>query len=160
MAYHVQSVEATYGADQTTCMCCNYYGCRTADTRICLEHPRPHALGGHCLPGLTAGEPTDHRQGKSSLGETSLVRNQWQARLKDVPVSDHSLVLFMQAARWADDIRSNDKQQQRTGTMLSERPLRLRGCSILWAISTNPYTRHNYSLLIISKVIEVGTKFV
>src|SRR5262245_44341324 len=39
--------------------------------------------------------------------------NQWQARLEDVPVTDHGLVLFMQAARWADDIRSNDKQQHR-----------------------------------------------
>jgi hypothetical protein len=37
--------------------------------------------------------------------------NQWQARLQDVPVADHSLVLFMQATRWADDIRTNDKQQ-------------------------------------------------
>src|SRR5262249_5150015 len=28
-------------------------------------------------------------------------------------VADHGLVLFMQAASWADDIRSNDKQQHR-----------------------------------------------
>jgi hypothetical protein len=39
--------------------------------------------------------------------------NQWQARVQDVPVADHDLVLFMQAARWADDIRSNDKQYHR-----------------------------------------------
>src|SRR5215510_3923 len=39
--------------------------------------------------------------------------NQWRARLQDVPVADHGLVMFMQAARWADDIRSNDKQQHR-----------------------------------------------
>src|SRR5215813_5652184 len=39
--------------------------------------------------------------------------NQMQARLQDVPVADHNLVLFMQATRWADDIRSNDKQQNR-----------------------------------------------
>jgi S1/P1 Nuclease len=38
---------------------------------------------------------------------------QWQARLQDVSVADHGLVLFMQAARWADDTRSNDKQQHR-----------------------------------------------
>jgi hypothetical protein len=31
--------------------------------------------------------------------------NQWQARLQDVPIADHGLVLFMQATRWADDIR-------------------------------------------------------
>src|SRR5262249_1042452 len=39
--------------------------------------------------------------------------NQWQARLQDVPVADREIVLFMRAARWADDIRSNDKQQHR-----------------------------------------------
>src|SRR5215813_11050927 len=39
--------------------------------------------------------------------------NQWQARVQDNPVADRGLVLFMQAARWADDIRSNDKQQHR-----------------------------------------------
>src|SRR5262249_38302591 len=39
--------------------------------------------------------------------------NQRQARLQNVPVADHGLVLFMQAARWADDIRNNDKQQHR-----------------------------------------------
>jgi hypothetical protein len=35
------------------------------------------------------------------------------ARLHDVPVADHGLVLFMQAARWADDIRTRDKAQNR-----------------------------------------------
>jgi S1/P1 Nuclease len=39
--------------------------------------------------------------------------NHWQARLQDVPVADHGLVLFMQAARWADDIRTRDKAQNR-----------------------------------------------
>jgi hypothetical protein len=39
--------------------------------------------------------------------------NQWQARLQDAPVSERDLVLFMQAARWPDDIRSNDKAQNR-----------------------------------------------
>jgi hypothetical protein len=56
--------------------------------------------------------------------------NQWQARLQDVPVADHGLVLFMQAARWAD-----------------ERQSRSRGFSILWGTSTNPYTRRSYSRL-------------
>ena len=39
--------------------------------------------------------------------------NQWQARLKDVSVADRDMVLFMQAARWADDIRRTDKQYHR-----------------------------------------------
>jgi S1/P1 Nuclease len=36
--------------------------------------------------------------------------NQWQARLHDVPVTERELVLFMQAARWPDDIRIRDKR--------------------------------------------------
>ena len=39
--------------------------------------------------------------------------NQWQARLPVVPVADHGLVLFMQASRWADDVRSQGKAQNR-----------------------------------------------
>jgi hypothetical protein len=45
--------------------------------------------------------------------------NQWQARLQDVPVADHGLVLFMQATRWADDIRMRDKQHHRGCGMTS-----------------------------------------
>jgi hypothetical protein len=36
--------------------------------------------------------------------------NQWQVRLQDVPIADHALVLFLQAARWPDDIRFRDRQ--------------------------------------------------
>jgi hypothetical protein len=32
--------------------------------------------------------------------------NQWQARLQDISVADRDMVLFMQAARWTDDIAS------------------------------------------------------
>jgi hypothetical protein len=39
--------------------------------------------------------------------------NQWQERLQDVPVADHGLVLFMQAARWPDDIPTKDRQHHR-----------------------------------------------
>src|SRR5262249_8850999 len=50
---------------------------------------------------------------KAALEKRPWYSNQWPARLQDVPVADHGLVLFMQAARWADDIRSNDRQQHR-----------------------------------------------
>jgi hypothetical protein len=40
---------------------------------------------------------------KAVLEQHPWYANQWQARLQDVPVADH--VLFMQAARWADNIR-------------------------------------------------------
>ena len=39
--------------------------------------------------------------------------NQWQARLQDVPAAERGLVLFMQAARWPDDIRTQDKAQNK-----------------------------------------------
>jgi hypothetical protein len=39
--------------------------------------------------------------------------NQWQARLQDVPVADRDMALFMQAARWSDDIRRRDRQHYR-----------------------------------------------
>src|SRR5215475_3476534 len=50
---------------------------------------------------------------KAILEKHPWYANQWQVRLQDVPVTDRDLVLFMQASRWADDIRSNDKQQHR-----------------------------------------------
>ena len=39
--------------------------------------------------------------------------NQWHARLQDVSVAERDQVLFMQAARWPDDIRIQDKAQNR-----------------------------------------------
>ena len=39
--------------------------------------------------------------------------NQWQARLQDVPAADRDMVLFMQAARWPDDIRFRDRRHHR-----------------------------------------------
>src|SRR5262245_14480054 len=50
---------------------------------------------------------------KTVLEKHPWYANQWQARLQDVSLVDRDMVLFMQAARWPDDIRSNDKQQHR-----------------------------------------------
>ena len=50
---------------------------------------------------------------RSGLEKHPWYANQWQTRLQDVPVADREMVLFMQAARWADDIRSQDKAQNR-----------------------------------------------
>ena len=63
------------------------------------------------LPNPPAREPADHREGKCGAQKHPWYANQWQARLQDVPVTDHGLVLFMQAARWADDIRIQDKSK-------------------------------------------------
>ena len=50
---------------------------------------------------------------KAILEKHPWYANQWQARFQDVPGADRDLVLFMQAARWADDIRTQDKAQSR-----------------------------------------------
>jgi hypothetical protein len=39
--------------------------------------------------------------------------NEWQARLQDAPIPDHGLVLFMEAARWPDELRISDRQYHR-----------------------------------------------
>jgi hypothetical protein len=50
---------------------------------------------------------------KAVLEKHPSYADQWQARLQDVPVADHGLVLFMQAARWPDELRVTDRQQHR-----------------------------------------------
>ena len=39
--------------------------------------------------------------------------NQWYARLQDVTATDQDLVPFMQSARWPDDVRTQDKAQNK-----------------------------------------------
>jgi hypothetical protein len=48
---------------------------------------------------------------KAVLEKHPWYANQW---LQDVPAADRDMVLFMQAARWADDIRSNDKAHSKS----------------------------------------------
>ena len=50
---------------------------------------------------------------KAVLEKNPWYANQWQARLQEAPATDRDMVLFMQAARWADDIRANNKQHHR-----------------------------------------------
>jgi S1/P1 Nuclease len=76
-------------------------------------------IPGHMLSGaiayqvLSQENPRTIDKVKAILEKHPWYANQWQARLQDVSVADPSLVLFMQAARWADDIRGSDKQQHR-----------------------------------------------
>jgi hypothetical protein len=76
-------------------------------------------IPGHVLSGAIAYQvlrqenPQTIDKVKAVLKKHPWYANQWQARLQDVPVADHRLVLFMQAARWADDIRIRDKQNHR-----------------------------------------------
>src|SRR5262245_5159070 len=77
-------------------------------------------IPGHMLSGIIAYQvlqqenPPTIDKVKAVLERHPWYENQWQARLQDVPVADRGLVLFIQSARWADDIRNNDKQQHRT----------------------------------------------
>src|SRR5262245_39917157 len=83
--------------------------------------------------------------------------NQWQARLQDTPVADHSLVLFMQATRWADDIRTRDKAQNKPpwhyinlpfkpdGQPASVQPREPEAVNILTAIAENEGVVRNSS---------------
>jgi hypothetical protein len=50
---------------------------------------------------------------KAVLEKHPWYTNQWQARLQEAPATDRDMVLFMQAARWPDDIRMRDKQYHR-----------------------------------------------
>jgi S1/P1 Nuclease len=50
---------------------------------------------------------------KAVLEKHPWYANQWQARLQDIPAADHGLILSMQAARCADDVRMRDKQHHR-----------------------------------------------
>jgi S1/P1 Nuclease len=62
---------------------------------------------------LQQESPQTTEKVKAVLEKHPWYANQCQARLQDVPVADRDLVLFMQAARWADDIRTRDKAQNR-----------------------------------------------
>jgi hypothetical protein len=52
---------------------------------------------------------------KAVLEKHPWYANQWQSRLQDVPAGDRGLVLFMQAARWPDELRNNTDRQHHTG---------------------------------------------
>jgi hypothetical protein len=76
-------------------------------------------IPGHILSGIIAYQilqqenPATIDKVIAVLEKHPWYANQWQTRLQDVPVADHGLVLFMQAARWPDDIRMRDKQYHR-----------------------------------------------
>jgi S1/P1 Nuclease len=113
VAYHVQAADATYGANQSARMSYSYHAFRIAPFRFAWNIP------GHMLSGVIAYQilqqenPERIEKVKAVLEKHPWYANQWQARLQDVPVADRDIVLFMQAARWADDIRIRDNQHHR-----------------------------------------------
>ena len=62
-------------------------------------------IPGHMLSGIIAYQvlqqenPATIEKVKAVLEKHPWYANRWQARLQDVPVADHGLMLFMQAAR-------------------------------------------------------------
>jgi hypothetical protein len=76
-------------------------------------------IPGHMLSGIIAYQillqenPQIIDRVKAVLEKHPWYANQWQSRLQDVPIAERDQVLFMQAARWADDIRTQDKAQNR-----------------------------------------------
>jgi S1/P1 Nuclease len=76
-------------------------------------------IPGHMLSAAIAYQvlrqenPATIENVKAVLEKHPWYANQWQARLRDVSVADDGLLLFMQAARWTDDIRTGDKAQNR-----------------------------------------------
>jgi S1/P1 Nuclease len=50
---------------------------------------------------------------KAVLEKHPWYANQWHERLQNVSVVERDLALFMQASRWADDTRSQDRGQNR-----------------------------------------------
>src|SRR5215831_12246842 len=113
VAYHVRTVEATYGANQTLASL-------VLLTLAVLPLPASAwNIPGHMLSGAIAYQvlqqesPQTIAKVKAALEKHPWYTNQWHARLQDVPVAEHSFVLFMQTARWSDDIRNNDKHQHR-----------------------------------------------
>jgi S1/P1 Nuclease len=50
---------------------------------------------------------------KAVLEKHPWYANQWRARLQDVSTGDHNMVLFMQGARWPDELRVTDRNHHR-----------------------------------------------
>ena len=75
-------------------------------------------IPGHMLSGIIAyqvlqqANPPTIDKVKAVLEKHPWFANQWQARFEDVSVAERDLVLFMQAARWPDDIRTREKAQK------------------------------------------------
>ena len=76
---------------------------------------------------------------KAMLDKHPWYANQWQARLQDVPAADRDLVLFMQAARWSDDLRNQDKGHNRPSWQYINLPFKSEGqpVNILTALAEN-----------------------
>jgi N-acetyl-beta-hexosaminidase len=145
-------------------------------------------IPGHMLSAIIAYQvlrqenPQTIDKVKALLEKHPWFANQWQARLQAVPAADRDMVLFMQVARWPDDIRIKDRQHNRGPWHYINWPFKPEGqpatvetrepepvniltamaenervsSFILWVTYTNPYTLLSYSLLSIPRATEDG----
>jgi hypothetical protein len=94
VAYHVQAVEATRGANQTTRMSYSYRGFRIAPSRFGLEHPRPYAVCRHRLPGPSARKPQSIDKVIAALEKHPWYVNQWEAGFQNLPLTGRWATIF------------------------------------------------------------------
>jgi hypothetical protein len=115
VTYHVQAVEATYGANQIRLVAYS-----VIVTLAALPTPASAwNIPGHMLSAAIAYQvfqqenPATIEKVKTVLEKHPGYAQQWRARLQDVPIGDRDMVLFMQAARWPDELRITDRQYHR-----------------------------------------------
>jgi hypothetical protein len=132
-------------------------------------------IPGHMLSGIIAYQviqqenPQTIEKVKAMLEKHPWYANQWQARLQDVPVADRDMLLFMQAARWADDIRIRDKGQNRPSWHYVNLPFKPEGqpiavqirepepVNILTAMAENESVVKNENEAVLSGSLSGGT---
>jgi hypothetical protein len=87
----------------------------------------PHMLSAAITYQVLSQEnPRTIEKVKTLLEKHPWYANQWQTRLQDVSGADRDMGLFIQAARWADDIRSWDKAQKSTAVALHQPAIQAR----------------------------------
>ena len=80
----------------------------TSHARPCAFYASAWNIPNHMLSGaiaypvLSQENPETVEKVKAVLQKHPWYANQWQAKLQDAPVANHDMVLFMQAARWAE----------------------------------------------------------
>jgi hypothetical protein len=76
-----------------------------------VEHPRPRAERRYSLPNPKRENPSTIPTVRSVLEKNTWYETRWKPQSDKLPESGRDEMLFMLAARWADDIRTRDKDQ-------------------------------------------------
>ena len=90
-------------------------------------------IPGHMLSGILAYQilqrenPATITAVRSVVAKNPWYQTRWKAQLNKLPESERDEMLFMLAARWADDIRTLDKNQSRLPWHYIDFPFRPEG---------------------------------